>query len=50
MLHLDAAMPVPTGRHSATTPTAKDLAGARPLQTSTLLSELVRSPIFPREH
>ena len=48
VLHLDAAMPVLLDL-TQPDPDGVDLAQSRPLQTSALLSELVRSPIFPRE-
>jgi membrane-anchored protein YejM (alkaline phosphatase superfamily) len=48
VLHLDAAAPslLDVNRPD---PDHVDLAAARPLQTSALLSALVRSPVFPRE-
>ncbi|HEX7452899.1 MAG TPA: sulfatase-like hydrolase/transferase, partial [Polyangiaceae bacterium] len=48
VLHLDAAMPALLDL-TEPDPDGADLAPNRPLQTSALLSELVRSPIFPRE-
>ncbi|HEX3855638.1 MAG TPA: sulfatase-like hydrolase/transferase [Polyangiaceae bacterium] len=49
VLHLDAAMPALLDL-TRPDPDGVNLAQTRPLQTSALLAELVRSPIFPREH